>query len=226
MQINSLEFLNNKESNNKLEKYIKRFKKKFKVKNRNKNIKIEEVGIYNKYKYSIIFGRMGYRCAYIEVPKDSLLYLIEMAFLKNVGNQYFFDCNYDYNLKFNPMVHGGVNFSKFNKDRSRGLGKTIIIGWDYGHYMDRFDVETTKKYFPKMDISKHFPMALTNSDYKDWSFEEVKKQAKDCINYIIKFEKDLTSEQIDVKKKLYKLVYKQFKKYKKITKNKRVTYVK
>lgn len=105
------------------------------LENIHRGIVVESGGSYKGYDYLITLNDMGIRCAYVAIGPDHPTF--------NYQNEH--DPYPDYD------VHGGVTFFGESHISKALLGdnacKDIWIGFDAGHYQDKFDIEKVKEYF-------------------------------------------------------------------------------
>lgn len=121
---------------------------------------VEEKFIHSNKPCIVIFTRMGYRCGYVAVAKDSPLN------------------NIDYNDFYNKHdididVHGGITFSG---ELNKALSKEPLywFGFDCAHLYDGKDFEAIKKYFGQ----KEFDWAKEHLFYST----DQPKSLQYCIN--------------------------------------------
>jgi hypothetical protein len=113
-------------------------------------------------------------CAYVGVPE----------------NHFFTRFNYD---EIPLECHGGLSFSNFDETGLRPKGY-YWFGWDYAHFMDAI---TFKYEEPLLSLMKETGLSLSHG--KEWTIEEVKKEAttvayqlSELIRFYEKIEEKLT----------------------------------
>lgn len=92
-------------------------------------VKVEEKFKYKSFNCIVTISDYGYRAAYIILPSSHPLCHKEMYDLTNI------EC------------HGGINFAS-NMNKAFDLqGGSWIIGFDFDHYGDEYDLQAVKKIF-------------------------------------------------------------------------------
>lgn len=93
--------------------------------------KIEEMGEYKGYTYSIVFQKGGWRCGYVALP---------------AGHPWITDKPFELDVD----VHGGITYGRQNKNQCYPISlenNAYWIGWDYNHFQDAVSPETVRRYF-------------------------------------------------------------------------------
>lgn len=128
-------------------------------------------GVYKWYYYAIT--SLGiYPCAYVEIPKESILY-------KSIIRD---NNEYGYSSVINNIeryYNGIVTYLDFGIPTGDFKNKRFI-GWDYGRCWD---------YIPKIHNSKHYDVGnVISHDGIKWTNDKIIKQIKDVIDCLIKME--------------------------------------
>ena len=131
-----------------------------------KRYKIEEMGEFMGYTYSVVFQKGGWRCGYVALP---------------VGHPWITDNPFD--LKVD--VHGGITYGKQNKNQCYPISlenNAYWIGWDYNHYQDAVSPSTVREYFgdKEYEVCIAFSNLLLDGGHH-YNQTEVKE---DCLEVI------------------------------------------
>lgn len=140
-----------------------------------KKVQIEIKEVYRDYLYIVLFNLGGYRCGYVSIPKDSVLY-----------NKDYLDeplCDFE--------VHGGLTYARecwyFPIESN-----SYWIGFDCIHAGDGIDLERAYEYGLISLEQKQINMKYANL----FKFEQVRNsdyvqnECKKLIDQIIEFEKN------------------------------------
>lgn len=171
----------------------------------NPYIVLERIGKFRGLNFSIIFTDFGHRCAYIKPSKDNLIWLF-YALRRKCPSKYFDIMDkYDYDLV--PIVHGGIGFISFHKNKDRGFTDGLVIGWDYGHINDSKDFDLVTKYFGEPS----FILSRMASIFKDipavkYTQEDILRDIKVTIENIYY----LDNKYLNLKKELQRMIFKPF----------------
>ena len=92
-------------------------------------IKVEEKFKYKNFNCIVTISDYGWRSAYIILPSTHPYCHKEMNELTDI------EC------------HGGINFTGNNHPAFELQGGSWIIGFDYDHYGDKYDLQAVKKIF-------------------------------------------------------------------------------
>lgn len=127
---------------------------------------LEEKGTYEGYNYFIVFTFNGYRCAYVEIPKDSKYYKVDYE-------------------ELDIDAHGGITFSEYYPELTGSSNEDDkwYIGWDYGHFSDRTSVELVEEYFPDEEVLE-FTKTCDRPTFNTNSLDDVIEECKYVINQL------------------------------------------
>ncbi len=127
----------------------------------NKDIFLEFYEEYKGYKMFGIFNDMGFRCGYVEIPKEHKLYKAEYEDLD-------IEC------------HGGLTFS------GNYMNDKYVVGFDCGHYGDGMDYKHSSEVFGVSDLSSIFNRFDSEDSMR--STEYVKMYCEKIIEQLIELE--------------------------------------
>jgi len=115
---------------------------------------IEKVGNYKGFKFVITLNSMGYRCGYVMIPRNNLLFLN----IKSIRNLKNYNPESDYQSYLSKRVgdfdsfnvHGGITFENVDFNYPiRSKKRQLVLGFDTGHYGDSPDFDAYEKYYPE-----------------------------------------------------------------------------
>lgn len=141
-----------------------------------KKYKIEKDFYYKNYRCLIIAQDSGFRCGYIKIPKNNILY--------NKKYQ-----NIDIN------IHGGLTYSSFNYKGYpiKTKNKTYWIGFDCHHADDLYDLNLINSNSELYDIAKNLNDIMTtfnsSATLKDKNY--IENELKLAVNQIIKLNNEV-----------------------------------
>lgn len=130
---------------------------------------LEKVFEYKGYRCVVLFQPMGFRTAYVALPKDSQFYGV----------------NYD---EIPVECHGGLTYADFDLYSQKDMQDVWWIGFDCGHYFDKRDIETYKKYYEETPYINARLIELTDEgEVKTLNF--CMKECVDIVDQIIDLER-------------------------------------
>ena len=135
-------------------------------------VRVEDKFKYKNYNCVVTISDYGYRAAYIILPSSHPLSHKEIYDLYDV------EC------------HGGITFSGNINKAFDMQGGSWIIGFDYDHYGDNYDLQAVKKIFgdkafKEADAFLKTPIAADcHTNGKDITLESVKEELKKVIDQI------------------------------------------
>lgn len=129
-------------------------------------------GEYKEYYYAIT--SLGvYPCAYVEIPKESILYKC----IIRGNNEYGYSSAID---KIERYCNGIITYLDFGIPTGDFIDN-YFIGWDYKHCWD---------YIPKIYNSQHYHAGnIISHDGIKWTNDKIIKQIKDVIDCLVEMEK-------------------------------------
>lgn len=131
--------------------------------------KLEKVFEYRGYRCVVLFQSMGFRTAYVALPKDSQFYGV----------------NYD---EIPVECHGGLTYADFDLYSQGDIKDVWWIGFDCGHYFDKRDIETCKKYYEETPYMNASLIELTDEgEVKTLNF--CMNECTDIVDQIINLER-------------------------------------
>ena len=125
----------------------------------NEKTKTELEWTYKGYKCQAVFLKMGHRTGYVAIPKDHPLYN-KIDFESDLIN-----------------VHGGITYAQFSDG-------DYLIGFDFGHYGDGVDYNSTKKYF------NTYPFLENSPEEKVYKLEDTISECKKVVDQLEKLKEE------------------------------------
>lgn len=141
-----------------------------------KNYKIEKDFYYKNYRCLIIAQNGGFRCGYIKISKNNILYNKEYAYI---------DIN----------IHGGLTYSSFNYEGYpiKTKNKTYWIGFDCNHVDDLYDLNLINSNSELYNIAKDLNDIMTTfnsfATLKDKNY--IENELKLAVNQIIELNNEV-----------------------------------
>lgn len=143
---------------------------------------IEGGGIYKDYEYIITFNDMGFRCGYVALDPDHLLYDK--------------DCTSVYKESDPSYVtaHGGITFHDTHSIVKKILGYECLdkwLGFDAGHCYDLVDLKSVHKYFPNLrEAKKDYVLEMAklferDREIKIRTFSYMEDECKQLIDQLL-----------------------------------------
>lgn len=169
---------------------------------------------YKDYRCVVIFSHYGYRCGYVEIPKNNILYGKSMSdklpvkfsaiTIKEIGKRSIFSLLFmlddeDDFIRIDTYfdVHGGITYSNCSKDYPVD-GENWWIGFDCFHYRDGRDLDLVEKLWGDDEKIKEFLVIERQYDiyyeYEVRSKEYVEQECRNLVDQIIDLE-DIINEK-------------------------------
>lgn len=123
--------------------------------------------VYKGYPCVVLFQPLGFRTAYVGLPKNSRYYDV-------VYNKIPIDC------------HGGLTYSRQSLFSQETVKNVWWIGFDCGHCFDKRDFEKCKKYYGEDIYQEIYSMLPSNGEIKTLDF--CIQECKSIVDQIIKAE--------------------------------------
>ena len=122
---------------------------------------LEKAFEYKGYRCVVLFQSMGFRTAYVALPKDSQFYGV--------------DCD-----EIPVECHGGLTYADFDLYSQGDIKDVWWIGFDCWHYFDKRDIETYKKYYEETPYMNASLIELTD----EGEVRTIDFCVKECANIV------------------------------------------
>lgn len=143
---------------------------------------IEKVWWYRNFQCSVVFGRLGYRCGYVLIPKG-------MKMPQQGRRHVYIDLDVHGDVTYNATTLSSMG-TRYRACGMKTRGGIDIIGFDCGHIWDGFDFSLAIKRF-KIDIHDPLLREIKQSFSGNIvrSQEYCEKECRGMVDQIIEYNK-------------------------------------